>query len=149
MSCFPLRPLRLRGGNSFVSFLFRAIPCSSVANAFQLISCLPIKTAKAKNFYRKDAKDAKKQQPSLDFLFYFAPFESSRWKCLIPFLFRVYPWQMLSRWFLIFIGNRAKAKNFYRKDAKDAKKQQRSLDVLFSFAPFASSRWNDFMFFSV
>ena len=35
----------------------------------------------AKNFYRKDAKDAKKQQTSLDFLFYFALFASSRWKC--------------------------------------------------------------------
>jgi hypothetical protein len=32
------------------------------------------------------------------------------------------------------------AKNFYRKDAKNAKKQQKSLDFLSSFAPFASSR---------
>jgi len=32
----------------------------------------------AKNLYRKDAKTAKKQQISSDFLFYFALFASSR-----------------------------------------------------------------------
>jgi len=50
-----------------------------------------LKPAKAKNLYREDAKTAKKQQTSLAFLFYFALFASSRWECLIPFLFRAIP----------------------------------------------------------
>ena len=32
-SCFSLRSLRLRGGNAFIPFFFRVIPCKSVANA--------------------------------------------------------------------------------------------------------------------
>ena len=42
--------------------------------------------------------------------------------------------------FVTFIGNHTKVKNLYREDAKDAKnakKQQRRLDYLFSFALFA------------
>ena len=66
----------------------------------------------AKNLYRNDAKNAKKQQTILDFLFSFTLFASSRWECFIlhfrvipcssvanaffaSLLFRVHPWQML------------------------------------------------------
>jgi len=40
--------------------------------------CISMAGQLAKNLYRKDAKDAKKQQTSLDFLFAFALFASSR-----------------------------------------------------------------------
>jgi hypothetical protein len=40
-----------------------------------------LKTYKAKNLYRKDAKYAKKHQTSSDFLSSFALFASSRWEC--------------------------------------------------------------------
>ena len=48
---------------------------------------------KAKNFYREDAKYAKKQQKRLDFLSSFALFASSRWECFYAYEWReVYAW---------------------------------------------------------
>ena len=60
------------------------------------------KKAEAKNFYRKDAKYAKKQQKSLDCLSSFALFASSRWEC-----FYAYEWRDVNAWLSDYPGLRS------------------------------------------
>jgi len=64
---------RIRENDGRVFLLF--FPWYSV---FIRGKCICFAAQLAKNLYRKDAKDAKKQQTSLDFMFYFALFASSR-----------------------------------------------------------------------
>ena len=69
ISCFTLRPLRLRGENAFMLH-FRVIPCSSVANASSLLT---VAHASGSDFPCSSVANA-----------FFA-----------SLLFRVHPWQML------------------------------------------------------